>query len=111
MRYTRAIDEERDLDAVGGLARVMLRVSPLTSVFVEGVAAHRAFRLAPAPGKFNRDESTYGARVGIAIAPGGNPRRDAAVGVHRLDPQTKLTATTTSMSVTISPTSAPPPTP
>ncbi|AEG49843.1 Protein of unknown function DUF2320 [Sphingobium chlorophenolicum L-1] len=109
MRYTRAIDEERDLDAVGGLARVMLRVSPLMSAFVEGVAAHRNFRLAPAPGQFNRDASTYGARIGIAIDPGGTLRGDAAVGVYRLDAKDKLIESQTRMSVQIALTYAPRP--
>ena len=109
MRYTRAVDEERDLDAVGGLARVMLRVAPLMSVFVEGVAAHRNFRLAPVPGQFNRDASTYGARVGIAIDPGGTLRGDAAVGVYRLDAKDKRIETQTRMSVQIGLTYAPRP--
>ncbi|UZW54538.1 outer membrane beta-barrel protein [Sphingobium sp. JS3065] len=101
MRYTRVIDEERDLDAVGGLARVMMRVSPLASLFVEGVAAHRNFRLAPTPGQFNRDASTYGGRIGIAIDPGGTLRGDAAVGVYRLDAKDKLIESQTRMSVQI----------
>ena len=109
MRYTRAIDEERDLDAVGGLARVMMRVSALTSLFVEGVAAHRDFRRAPAPGQFDRDASTYGARVGIAIDPGGTLRGDAAVGVYRLDAKDKRIESQTRMSVQIGLTYAPRP--
>lgn len=109
MRYTRAIDEERDLEAVGGLARVMLRVSPLTSLFVEGVAAHRDFRLAPVPGQFNRDASTYGGRVGIAIDPGGTLRGDAAVGVYRLDAKDRRIESQTRMSVQIGLTYAPRP--
>lgn len=88
---------------------MMLRVAPLMSVFVEGVAAHRNFRLAPVPGQFNRDASTYGARVGIAIDPGGTLRGDAAVGVYRLDAKDKRIETQTRMSVQIGLTYAPRP--
>ena len=109
MRYTRAVDEERDLDAMGGLARVMLRVSPLMSAFIEGLAAKRDFRLAPPPGQFNQDSATYGSRVGIAIDPGGTLRGDAAVGVYRLDPKDGRISTQTRLSMQIGLTYAPRP--
>lgn len=98
-RYVRTVDEERDMDAVGGLARISLRVSPLVSAFVEGLAAKRDYRLAPPPGGFNQDATTYGSRLGIAIDPGGTLRGDAAVGVYRLDPKDGRLSTQTRLSM------------
>lgn len=86
-RYTRAIDDNRDLDNMGALARVMLRVSPLMNGFVEGFASKRDFRRAPQLGEIDRDSKTYGGRAGIAIDPGGTIRGEAAVGVYRFDPK------------------------
>lgn len=86
-RYTRAIDDNRDLDNVGALARVMLRVSPLMNGFVEGFASNRDFRQTPQLGELDRDSRTYGGRAGVAIDPGGTIRGEAAVGVYRFDPE------------------------
>lgn len=86
-RYTKAIDDNRDLDNLGALARVMLRVSPLMNGFVEGFVSKRDFRQVPQTGELNRDSRTYGGRAGIAIDPGGTIRGEAAVGVYRFDPR------------------------
>ncbi|WP_150292182.1 outer membrane beta-barrel protein [Sphingobium estronivorans] len=86
-RYTKAIDDNRDLDNLGALARVMLRVSPLMNAFVEGFVSQRDFRQAPQLGELDRDSHTYGGRAGVAIDPGGTIRGEAAVGVYRFDPK------------------------
>lgn len=86
-RYTKAIDDNRDLDNVGALARVLLRISPLMNGFVEGFASERDYRQVPQFGELNRDSRTYGGRAGVAIDPGGTIRGEAAVGVYRFDPK------------------------
>jgi hypothetical protein len=108
-RYSKVIDANRDLDNVGALARVMLRVSPLMSGFVEGFASNRDFRLTPLPGDLNRDSRTYGGRIGIAIDPGGTLRGEAAVGIYRFDPKDSRIASRTRMSAQIGLTYAPQP--
>lgn len=85
-RYTRRIDENRDLDTYGGLGRVMMRVSPLMNAFVEGFTSKRDYRRTPQLGELDRDSRTYGARTGVAIDPGGTIRGEAAFGVYRFDP-------------------------
>ncbi|WP_313804197.1 outer membrane beta-barrel protein [Sphingobium sp.] len=108
-RYTKAIDDNRDLDNMGGLARVMLRVSPLMNAFVEGFASKRDFRRAPQLGEIDRDSRTYGMRTGVAIDPGGTIRGEAAIGVYRFDPRDSRIEPRTRLSAQVGLTYAPRP--
>lgn len=86
-RYTQAVDERRNLDNYAIVGRVSARVSPLVNSFIEGFATRRDFAFGSTIGEFDRDSSTYGARVGIAIDPGGTLRGEASAGVYLFRPK------------------------
>lgn len=84
--YDRAIDRARNLDSYAVVARGSYRVSPLVNGFVEGFVNRRDFAPTVGEGGLDRDSSTYGGRVGVAIDPGGTLRGEAAAGIYKFDP-------------------------
>lgn len=86
-RYTQMVDERRNLDNYAIVGRVGSRITPLMNVFVEGFATKRDFAFGSAIAEFDRDSTTYGARAGIGIDPGGTLRGEAAAGIYRFDPK------------------------
>ena len=97
-RYNRDIDRPRNLDTYGLVARGSSRISPLMNGFLEGFVSKRDFAPTVGEGGLDRDSNTYGARVGVAIDPGGTLRGEAAAGVYfdpnddRLDGRTGFSA-------------------
>ncbi|MET0365212.1 MAG: outer membrane beta-barrel protein [Sphingobium sp.] len=81
-----ALDLERDHDIYAASGRLRYRVSGLVGVFGQAFISRRDFKLAFDSSGFNRDATTYGARGGIAIDPGGLIRGDMGFGVFRFDP-------------------------
>lgn len=86
IEHVSALDTERDHNAYIGNVRLGYRVSGLISVIGQGFVNRRDFRLATDNSGVNRDATTYGARGGVAIDPGGVLRGDASVGIFRLNP-------------------------
>lgn len=86
MDHVSDLDAERDHDVYSGSARLRYRLSGLLSLFGQGFLHRRNFRLPFDSTGINRDASTYGARGGVAIDPGGTLRGDFGVGVFRFDP-------------------------
>lgn len=85
-RFSRAIDQTRDLDSYAVIGRVNYRVGALADAFVEGFVNKRDFAPTFGEGGLDRDSNTYGGRIGVAIDPGGTLRGEAAVGVYHFDP-------------------------
>lgn len=79
------IDADREYTNYAGVARVEYRLSGLLSASLAGFVNRRDFAiLAPGTG-VNRSATTYGARAGIAIKPGGLIEGRAAAGLFRFD--------------------------
>lgn len=85
-RYVDDIDRNRNLDSYGLAARGTYRVGPLINAFVESFVNRRDFLMSGGEFELDRDATTYGARIGAAIDPGGLIHGDAAIGVYRFDP-------------------------
>lgn len=84
--HTSRVDAERDHDVYTGSARLGYRAGGLASGFGEVFVTSRDFRLATDLSGVDRDATTYGARIGTAIDPGGKIRGEAAVGLFRVNP-------------------------
>lgn len=93
------LDAERDHDVYAGSARLRYRLSGLLSLFGQGFLTRRNFRLAVDSSGINRDATTYGARGGVAIDPGGTLRGDFGVGAFRFDPSDPLLKGRTGLSL------------
>lgn len=84
--HVSGIDAERDHSVYAGSARLRYLLSGLLNVFGQGFVTRRNFKLATDSSGINRDTTTYGARTGIAIDPGGTLRGDFGVGMFRFSP-------------------------
>lgn len=105
-RYLSDLDDDRELDNYGVLGRVLVRATPLINGFVEGFVSKRDYRITPV-GSPDRDSSTYGGRVGVAVDPGGTVRGEAAVGLYRFDPKDSSIEARTRLSAQVSMTYSP----
>ncbi|HEX7871590.1 MAG TPA: outer membrane beta-barrel protein [Sphingobium sp.] len=93
------LDLERDQDIFSASGRIRYRVSGLVGVFGQAFISRRDFKLGVDSSGINRDATTYGARGGIAIDPGGLIRGDMGVGIFRFDPTDPQVRARTGLSV------------
>lgn len=88
--YLSAIDNGRDRVEYRAGLRGYYRATELVSVFAEGFASWRNYRLATDDNGITRDSKSYGVNAGVQIDPGGKVRGEAYAGVFRFDPDDPL---------------------
>lgn len=79
-------DDTRDFTAYTSRATVGLRTTPTVFLTATGFVTRRAFRLDRTVSGIKRNSSTYGARLGVDIQPGGLLEGDLSAGIFRFDP-------------------------
>jgi hypothetical protein len=85
--HTSVADRERDHDSLSASARIRYQISDLSSAYTDIFYNRRDFALASDFGGVNRDSNTAGARLGVAIDPGGVLRGEAGAGIFRFNPK------------------------
>lgn len=86
LEHASELDARRDHDIYTALGRLSYRTGGLSSAFGEVFVNQRDFRISSDLADLDRDATTYGARLGLAIDPGGTLRGDVAVGLYHLRP-------------------------
>jgi len=94
-----AIDAERDFTAYSLVGRGTYRLSGTTSLLVSPFYTLRNFSLPTDSSGVDRDSTSYGARAGVALDPGGVLHGEAAVGMFRFDPEDPTLKGRTGLSV------------
>ena len=96
--YLAAADADRDHNSYAGQASIGRQVGGLTFATLTVFAINRDFDEVDLLG-VDRDATTYGARGGIVINPGGIVFGEASVGVFRFDPSDDVIDSYTGMSL------------
>jgi hypothetical protein len=97
--YLAAEDLYRDHTSVGGQLTAGRLVGGLTFATVTAFVEHRSFDRKIDLSGFDRDATTYGARAGIQISPGGLLEGSASIGVFHFDPVDKQIDPYTGLSI------------